>query len=1224
MADKENVAPTTSSDPLQRLKPVSLPPNTSRRGRSKSIGPGALDEVESPKLSAKDRRKSAFVPATKSILSKDEESARAARRKSMANRRVSFAPEATLHTWDIVMDHQEHTTSTDSDGSTRRASQFSSVDAAQEDEDRQLLDAEDEPGSRISRRSSGISPMNFSNAEDISSSGMSGSEDSESELGNEEQSDDDEGTAMSLDVDDVTVQSTGGSDGSTSSSERLEASLRAAAQAAGTRGIEYDEFGDMSMEVAEEEVMNAMQPWAAQNALERIGSATMDQENVNPFSPVFKAVVAARQDAQYDEGTQDMSMDMTSAVGGIMKVPRTTEPQSSPRSENDGTMDLTQAVGRITGQKRRRSTSENGSPGAVIAPAAAKRKRSSVARNSADDETMDLTVAVGRIQSTAIPDRRRSLRGRRSSGMASDASEATMDITRAVGGIKSARTDADDQSLSRDEELSMELTTVIGGIQDHSRPTLKHGSRSGTPQNARSPASELANPTPDAEQHFQNSQDMSAKQLLTPLLESATSMSTPTPPRKALSPMRLSQSPYWKTNALQPELTVGSSGPATSFSVHEEVSYPDLPSASKPSPARTPTMSPSRRQSRDLLGSGQRQTSVDSRRPAPSASARKQVPGSASKPTTMTPEKQSASQDGTRSLHDTLRLMTTPRKDALKHATPRKTPVPQPSPVKPNTPRGRPTPKGQVTILPSPVRHLRADLERIQAKGREQEHIGLQDFLAKAGIRFMDLTTTKRRLTVAPPSKTKSLLESASDDVGLGDGIVAAACTIPELEMYQHACHELKRFTKEGKQIIAELEEQTLQEQPPMVQAYVNATAERKLVLDAQMRDMKTYARLRSKEMWYSWRSQLLDELVGGLSKIGEGLIRDDAILGGSEKVLKQTLPPVLEKHDALAQEAEQLYRTANAIPDEDKESLKEARESLKVINADLSEKRCRIEDLRKQVEEQDSALEHLRDSKVEFTAAIQEANRVREACRGVSVDEISALKASVRTLEEMHCWSITSASSKPSTLTMVYKSDIELFFQPAAFDHASGNIESKATNAPISLTYVADRDPRNRKPWTTTLRFFLQLLQASLQAIPQATTKIKTLLDLLSSGWDIALQIQESERQLAIETLTSSCIVGDERLDIAAEILLPLVRTKVRTAFELEAKVEEIDGDGALGVTVDVAPRVTVVYGEQYNEQNMTHYLRQYIDGYEKWDEGLRLMREKLIARGAKGGPRK
>ena len=111
--DKENLAPQTSSDPLQQKPSLLSPRRSGRKGRSKSIGPGSLEEPEPPKISAKDRRKSAFVPATKSILSKNEESEKAARRKSMMNRRVSFAPEATLHTWDIVEYAKDHTTSTD-------------------------------------------------------------------------------------------------------------------------------------------------------------------------------------------------------------------------------------------------------------------------------------------------------------------------------------------------------------------------------------------------------------------------------------------------------------------------------------------------------------------------------------------------------------------------------------------------------------------------------------------------------------------------------------------------------------------------------------------------------------------------------------------------------------------------------------------------------------------------------------------------------------------------------------------------------------------------------------------------------------------------------------------------------------------------------------------------------------------------------------------------------
>ena len=60
--NKENVAPDTSSDPLQRKGTSPSPKKVGRKGRSKSIGPGGLEEQESSKQEAKqdakNRRKS--------------------------------------------------------------------------------------------------------------------------------------------------------------------------------------------------------------------------------------------------------------------------------------------------------------------------------------------------------------------------------------------------------------------------------------------------------------------------------------------------------------------------------------------------------------------------------------------------------------------------------------------------------------------------------------------------------------------------------------------------------------------------------------------------------------------------------------------------------------------------------------------------------------------------------------------------------------------------------------------------------------------------------------------------------------------------------------------------------------------------------------------------------------------------------------------------------------
>lgn len=224
----------------------------------------------------------------------------------------------------------------------------------------------------------------------------------------------------------------------------------------------------------------------------------------------------------------------------------------------------------------------------------------------------------------------------------------------------------------------------------------------------------------------------------------------------------------------------------------------------------------------------------------------------------------------------------------------------------------------------------------------------------------------------------------------------------------------------------------------------------------------------------------------------------------------------------------------------------------------------------------------------------------------------------SVQSLEESFGWQIVSASASPATLTMTYKSQVQLFFHPTAFRSSSDDSdhEQDKPNAPIGLTLAANRKSTDSS-LSTTLRFFLQLLQATLQGLPQHTTKIADLLHLVSTGWDLAEAIAESERRLDLVTPTEARIVGDERLDIAASILLARVRSKVRAVFELGVVLGAAD----LRWSVVVRPRVAVVYGEDYHEKNMTEFLRANGgDGTDGWDVAVRKLTDKLIARGAKG----
>ena len=449
-------------------------------------------------------------------LEKEVISRRDARRKSLANRRVSFAPEATLHTWDVVVEYQDSTTSSNS---TRRASSASGGSAGSphpKSSDAPNSDPSESPSTppeqveedtitaspadqrkmhqKKRRRSSGIPPMNFNNPDDegFSSSPFSGSSAGDADevieddsANSNSDSGDDDGTMMSLDGGETTNMSLASvnSGSSTGSSTRLEEALRLAARQAGTQGIEFDEHGGELAE-EEEEVVASFAPWAKKSAIQNLESE-QDQENLNPFSPAFKA------GAPPEEEDEEMTMDMTHAVGGILPAQQSEDDEMS--------MDVTRAFGGIITNEaskptRRKSMASNRRQST--------RRRSSDETPALDDATMDLTMAIGGIQPSqdetvskddedmtmeftsvvggvlsqfnqpAKPGRRPSVakQSKRSrESMESSAGDDTMDMTLAIGGIMPSITEA--YTAEQDATVGMDMTTALGSILPPQRST---------------------------------------------------------------------------------------------------------------------------------------------------------------------------------------------------------------------------------------------------------------------------------------------------------------------------------------------------------------------------------------------------------------------------------------------------------------------------------------------------------------------------------------------------------------------------------------------------------------------------------------------------------------------------------------------------------------------------------------------------------------------------------
>lgn len=258
--------------------------------------------------------------------------------------------------------------------------------------------------------------MNFNDPNDFSSSPMSGTSNDTgtqafetAEEGSDSSSSDDKDlvedeTVTGVDGDDNTIHSAGGS--STGSSGRLEAVLREAANQAGTQGIDYDENGDITMEMADDEVTAAFKPWMKKGKYvpQVVGdpSALQDQENLNPFSPAFKANLNKKAEEQAD-GT----MEITQAVGGILPTPE--EAQASPKRRKRKS--ITSTAG-----KRRSSVTRRRSSGEVSV--------------MGSDETMDLTTAIGGIQQNQQPNQKLN-----QADCADDDEELTMEFTSVLGGV---------------------------------------------------------------------------------------------------------------------------------------------------------------------------------------------------------------------------------------------------------------------------------------------------------------------------------------------------------------------------------------------------------------------------------------------------------------------------------------------------------------------------------------------------------------------------------------------------------------------------------------------------------------------------------------------------------------------------------------------------------------------------------------------------------------------
>ncbi|KAG5984106.1 hypothetical protein E4U55_005980 [Claviceps digitariae] len=486
--------------------------------------------------------------------------------------------------------------------------------------------------------------------------------------------------------------------------------------------------------------------------------------------------------------------------------------------------------------------------------------------------------------------------------------------------------------------------------------------------------------------------------------------------------------------------------------------------------------------------------------------------------------------------------------------------------------------------------------------------IHLQDFLNMTSIRFMELTTTKRRHTVAPNSLQDGSTAEGEDEMTLERCVVAGACTIPMLELYQHSCRELKNYIAEGRRIVKEIESETLEDNPPLFREYISATPDVKALMDNQFKNVKTHARLLSKAMWYEWRSKLQEGLREGLVKIAEDMDTDDKVLQEQEDLLAAVLPGAIKQYEELEEESGNLEEAAKELADCDPAELEAARDDLTSLDEDIAEKRRLIAELRRGFESSVAEVENLTTKKRDLLQGIDDAEKVRQACRGWTCSEVASLKARVDAIEKQYGWAVTGLTG--TNLSMTYKREIEIVFDVASF-------QPHQPNSRIDLWYIGDRNDATRAR-TAEKEFFLQCIRDHVRALPQNRTKTLNLLNIVRTAWDKARFVTSQIGLINVTFPTRVVKTSDSSVAVRSSLLLSALKTRVETTLHLRGQ------SMPQGVDIGISTQVQVVYGEHFNVNKVGEFLANKIGDKmgakeEGWSEVLVELHKRLIARGKK-----
>jgi len=399
-----------------------------------------------------------------------------------------------------------------------------------------------------------------------------------------------------------------------------------------------------------------------------------------------------------------------------------------------------------------------------------------------------------------------------------------------------------------------------------------------------------------------------------------------------------------------------------------------------------------------------------------------------------------------------------------------------------------------------------------------------------------------------------------------------------------------------------QIEKRAKEDNPPLFHEYRISPPNVQALMDMQFKDIKEFARLQAKQKWYDWRMSLMETLKQAAADGLKPLKEDQKTLHERNHLAEEALPSLADKHQKVELQAKTLRTRQAEISACDPVELENARKQLDDLLKSIEDKKAEAEGCEATVRNLDETLLMKEETKDKLLHEIENAERLKEANKGFSMEDISKLEGvlfasvyhrafanqmsdNVHQLEKKYNWTINTVTSA-SHINMTYNSEIQVMF------------DMKNLTNPAALQLISAET-------TIQKSYFFNQLSDAMKTKQFESPQL--MLKYVQLQWDKSLGFVEEIRKLELHfPIVISTVEEHAQLSIKAALLVRERKAKIMVEFLVYGdKKQEVD------------IKCETVYGDHMKGWKLDEFLKQLIkEQGVGWKDGILQLGQQLIAK--------